>query len=159
MNKTLVAVLIASIAVGTYVASPFISVGSLPDTLRSGNVDNIGQAIDFPSVRSNMKNEVKATMMKKITNDPKDNPFSGLVLVMAPAIIDNTIEAMITPQAFVKIIEKSGTNPNGRTLDYDSAGFTGISTFSVTLKNNNKFHFRFTGTGWTLYRVEIKLES
>lgn len=158
IKKIGIASAIIAVSAGIYVTLPFLAVRNLPNTLLSNDVDRIENAVDFVSLRNNLKNDVKAEMLTKMHQDLKENPFAGFALAIAPSMVDNLVEAMVTPQGIAKMLADKKA-PTENQLDYFNMGFISLSTFCVNMKSGNTLYFKFTGTGWVLYRVKINNKS
>lgn len=74
---------------------------------KDGDAERISSYVDFVSLRSNLKEQLKAEMIKKMATDKdlKDNPFAGFAYAMANPLIDSMIDAMITPTSFETFIK------------------------------------------------------
>ena len=50
-------------------------------------------------MREDLKAQLNAAMLEKMTSELKDNPFSALALALAPKLIEGMVDSFITPQA------------------------------------------------------------
>ena len=111
MNKntkviiTVLAVLVAAVAGYAY-ASPWITLENLRDDAMAGKADNMQDYVDFPAVRDSLKGQIQSVMMKNLQSEEmKDNPFSGLAMMMAGSMIDSLVNTMASPNGFVNIVQ------------------------------------------------------
>lgn len=107
-NKwTAVIALFVILFVGAYFGSPYYAAKRFRDAAMSADADRLDETVDFPAVRENLKSQLSAAMMRKLQNDTsmKNNPFAGLGMMMAPAIIDKAVDAYITPEGISALIK------------------------------------------------------
>lgn len=98
MNTRLVATAGVVLAIFAYLAFPFFAVASLMDAARKGDADRLASLVDFPALRSSLKDQLNAAT----SSDPKmrANPFAALAPVMMNALVDS----MINPSSVAKMI-------------------------------------------------------
>jgi hypothetical protein len=153
-----------------YIASPYFSFWRLCTALQSGDRDSLEAHIDFPSVRESLKDQLRVQMMKSMAQDKElqDNPFGGLAIAFAPMMVNYAVDNFVTPSGIAALIVVSiivrapptstRTSPAAKKdIDWSklhSAFFTSPTRFMVDI-NNVRLHFRFTGLGWQLKRIEI----
>ncbi len=90
-----------------YVAtSPLISIWGMRNAAIAKDGKRFASYIDFPIFKENLKAEFNAAMMEKMSSDKslKDNPFAGLGMMLAPAIVNNMVDAMVTPQGIERMM-------------------------------------------------------
>ncbi|MEN9719005.1 MAG: hypothetical protein RIQ99_1883 [Pseudomonadota bacterium] len=160
------AALAAVLAGGWYYASPGFALKGLRDAAISGNKQELKERVDFPAVRESLKEQVRAVIMAEMAKQ-KDNPFAGLGMLMAGAIIDPVIDTMVSPSGMKALVDQgkfkkpdqaedaSEGQPADWTIERD-----GIDHFSATLKSKDAgkaptLIFRRDGMGWDLVEIEI----
>jgi hypothetical protein len=137
-------------------------------------VDSLESHIDFPAVRESLKDQLRAEMAKTMAKDKdaKDNPFSGLAMMVGPLMVSSLVDNYVTPSGISALIADSKSlfgNENSAnaskssktSLDWSKARhafFTGPTQFMLDL-GGSKLRFHFTGLGWQLKRIEIKLDD
>lgn len=163
-----IVIVIAIVAV--YLGSPYLAVRSFKDAAQSANVDQLDAAVDFPAVRESLKSQMSAALMHEMRNDPelKDNPFSGLGVLMMPAILDKMVDTFVTPDGIAAMVkggrpassgaEPQGTNPD---VDYDY-DYVSLDRFRVKIANPKSGEagpslvFERRGIiSWKLIRIEL----
>jgi hypothetical protein len=92
------------LACGLVFASPYIALEGLRDALESGDAEDISNRIDFPLLRLNMKEQLNATMAKNVDRESEDNPFAALATSMASLVIENALDALVTPAGVAKLV-------------------------------------------------------
>ncbi len=119
--------------------------------------------MDFPAIRASLKKQLVARFTKGTTSHKwwKD---------LGPTLIDTIIDAYVTPEGIAALISnpeilKSLKHPQqlrfptGKAEDWSKvkhAFFTGPRTFVVE-REGIKLRFRFTGSGWKLYDLDLGL--
>jgi hypothetical protein len=146
-----------------YGASPYFSFWRFTAAIESRDAAAISARIDFPAVRTSLKRQLVARFAKK-TNDHKRWANLG------PTLIDTIIDAYVTPEGIAALLSNPealknlrkprefhfefGKNEKWWKVKY--AFFTGIRTFVVD-REGIKLRFRFTGSGWKLYDLDLGL--
>lgn len=98
-------VAIAAIA-GYYYASPWITLNNLRSDAMAGKADKMSEYVDFPSLRESLKSQIQAVMMGSLSKpELKDNPFSGLAMVMAGSIVEGLVNTMASPNGIVNMVQ------------------------------------------------------
>jgi hypothetical protein len=150
-----------------YFCSAYYAVYSLKSAITSGDRDALENHIDFPLVRASIKEEFKAQMMRSMSKDT--GIFSGLAQMMAPTMIDNQIDSMVTPSGLDEVIApikmgiqraKESSLRNGSKIEQPNplqishAGFDSPMDFVFTIFES-KVHMHYYGLGWKVYRIEL----
>jgi len=157
--------------VGLYIASPYYALWKLKNALSSGDRASIEALIDFPSLRESLKDQLRVMLSKKVAadSDAKDNPFSGLATVLAPAMVNYFIDNFVTPSGIASLIngsnalqtaEDKGVSDSPTQIDWSKVrhrSFTGLTQFMVDI-DGTKIFMSFTGTGWKVNNLELKPE-
>ncbi|QCI93395.1 DUF2939 domain-containing protein [Novosphingobium sp. EMRT-2] len=142
MKKSiLIAMAIGLVAIGIYGGSPYYALHSLRAAAIDADSDKLEANVDFPAVRDNLKSQMTAALVNKMQNDPemKNNPFSGLGLLVLPGIVDRMIDAYVTPDGIAAILR--GQNPTEKTKIEDNpdiqsqARYVSLDRFRVRLRN------------------------
>ena len=153
-----------------YVGSPFWAARQFKQAALSADVDRIEKAVDFPAVRESLKAQLTPALTQTMQSDPdlRANPFTGLGLMMMPAIIGKMVDAVVTPEA-ISAMMKSGRVVRRQTkasthakVDY-TYGYRDLDHFAVTAlaadtKADDAPTFVFERRGllaWKLVRIEV----
>lgn len=107
MRKLLIIVLLALLAlVGYFIASPYLALNNIKNAAQNKDIDTISAYVDFPSVRSGIKEQLKSELSKDIDLTQKDtNDFETLGAMMAIGMIDGLVDTMITPNNLGVLLE------------------------------------------------------
>ncbi|OYZ12556.1 MAG: hypothetical protein B7Y36_03390 [Novosphingobium sp. 28-62-57] len=150
-----------------YFGSPYLAARNLQEAAKSVDADALESSVDFPAVRDSLKSQLNAVMVKKMSEDSsmKSNPFVGLGLMMAPAIIDRMVDSFVTPDGIAAIAR--GQKPNEGKSDASSRityfySWVNIDRFRVWMRNTEEAKdgpsllFERRGLfSWKLIRIEI----
>lgn len=100
-----VAVLVAALIAG-YLASPFLALRGLTAAAKAGDKAGLESAVDFPAVRESLKSQLKASMTRKLEEDPKlrDNPFAAFGQMLLVGVVDKAVETYATPDAIANMV-------------------------------------------------------
>ena len=91
-----VVALLIGLGAGWYFASPGLTLSAMRDAAEAGDADRLAEHIDFPALRTSMKEELKAKMAAELAK-MKDNPFAALGAAMGMNLVDGMVDAMVTP--------------------------------------------------------------
>lgn len=150
-----------------YFGSPYLAARNLKEAAKSVDADALESSVDFPAVRDSLKSQLNAALVKKMSKDAsmKSNPFAGLGLMMAPAIIDRMVDSFVTPDGIAAMAR--GQKPNeaktdaSNRIDYSSS-WVNLDRFRVRMRNPEQTKYGasllFERRGlfsWKLIRIEI----
>ena len=170
MNRVQIALgVVAALAViAIMVAAPWMAAAQLTAALKSGDPDAIGRMVDFPSVRSSLSTQLTARINEEARNDPqaRDNPFAGLVTLLAPTIVNQLVNVIVTPEGLAKLSREAQRaeaesdarhRAKGKDRDREEGGmgkpvlaYSGINTFTATYSSRSKGK-----TVWVLGRDKL----
>src|SRR4051812_42203371 len=154
-----------------YLASPYVSFYFFTRAIRANDRAALESFVDFPSLRQSLKQELRA-MLPKSTSKKDDDALSGVVARLGPSLIDQLVDAFVTPDGLAALIndpalvraaqsKDPGAIVHGadrkRELDWSrvkQGAFTGVREFVVD-HNGTKLHFRFAGMRWRLQRIQL----
>ena len=90
--------LAAGLAFGAYVyVSPYLAIYSFRSALESKDPSGASEYIDFPAVRSSLKEQIKVGLGKKMLGEYSDNPFALLGMAIVNPLIDGVVDTTVTP--------------------------------------------------------------
>jgi Protein of unknown function (DUF2939) len=119
--------------------------------------------MDFPAIRASLKKQLVARFTQGTASHKWWND-------LGPTLIDAIVDAYVTPEGIAALISNPGVLkslkhpqqfrfPTGKAEDWSKvkhAFFTGPRTF-VAERDGIKLRFRFTGSGWKLYALDLGL--
>lgn len=101
--------------VAAYFSAPFFALDSLSRAVRAGDRDKLSVLVDFPSVRSSLRDQFSALVAKRASDreEVEKNPFAGLVLMLVPVILDKVLDVIVTPDGVAELLARPiGDHPN-----------------------------------------------
>ena len=163
-----------------YLASPYISFWRFTKALRAKDRVAMESHVDFRSVRESLKEQLRAKIPKRddaAGDEGKRDAFAGLVERLAPALIDQLVDAFITPDGLASLIsdpevakQAKVKDPSALTrvgkatakelgwTDVNYAFFTGPRDFLIDV-HGTKLRYRFSKFRWVLKKVELPLDD
>lgn len=150
MNKKLIAALLTVVVVicGYFYATPYIALNSIKNAAQASDSEKVSAYIDYSSVRQSFKDQMNALMVKEMASKETDS-WEALGAMMATAMIDKMVDAVVTPEGMTLIMQGKDfqqsltadtevqTDVQAATpskLDYSTRYLT-MNTFEVTLTN------------------------
>ncbi len=100
LNQTKLAwpALAAGLTFGGYIfVSPYLAIYSFRSALESKDPSGASEYIDFPAVRSSLKEQIKVGLGKKILGEYSDDPFAFLGMAIVNPLIDGVVDTTVTP--------------------------------------------------------------
>ncbi len=159
MNKKITLIILPLLVL--YFAWPFYSANALFNAIYEQDSESVNDKIDFPSLRSSLKEQLNANMLNTIsTGEMKDNPFSGLALAFVPKLIDSAVDAYVTPAGLKNMISEQEGEAN-EPLSFDDvsyAFFKNPTKFKITA-NDVDMTFRLTDWTWKLTDLIIPVDE
>jgi tetratricopeptide (TPR) repeat protein len=146
-----------------YVWSPYHAAASLRNALNGGNPGALESAIDFPSIRASLKDQIKVQL----------SPANSKTVL---AMIDNSIDQYVTPEGLSNLLAKSSDNSSGTDqsqaqavspgvasqllLEFNSQPVKeqGLASFNDFILNIDValLHLQFNGLGWKLKQIVLR---
>jgi len=148
-----------------YVWSPYHAASSLQNVLAEGDPAGLAAAIDFPSVRASLKEQIKNQIA----------PAAASASSTALSMIDHSIDLYVTPEGISGLVKKSDTFPKekqAQTITPEVAaklfsafnsqpgrneGLASLGDF-VLDRGVAQIHLRFQGIGWKLQQIDLRPE-
>ena len=150
---------------------PYVAVSHIRTSLERGDADALSRDIDFPTLRSNLKDQVNYQMTSHAITGMKDSPFAALGMLIGGSLVNNIIDAYVTPYGLSQIITdkfqfpvdmpQGARLPDKQTLDRTfktaSCAYDSPSRFFVTLRGDNgqrtKLVLTRSGLSWRLTNI------
>lgn len=175
LKKITIAVAVAAVAIAaTAYASPYYALQQIKTALAERNADALAAHVDFPALRGSVKAQLEANMANSIQAEAgSDNPLAALGQSIAGAMLGKMVDAMVSPEGVVALVNNSAVSPQAGTgtetgapadgarnkADY-SAGYAGINKFVVRAKDgttqNGALVLQRHGIwGWKLSAIEL----
>ena len=166
LSVVLAAVLLISVVGGCYWFSLTASLHGLEAGIRERDVIKLEKYIDWPRVREQIRSDLRASVMTHVFKEAKTDKVGGfassigalLAGVVAPSMIDGTVDGFITPQSFVRLLAEKSPWEQPE-LTFAREGFTDFDEYTLLLGTSAPSHpriraiLRRDGITWRVVRV------
>jgi Protein of unknown function (DUF2939) len=156
-----------------YAISPYYSIWRFGETLKSHDMNALAERVDFPEVRGSLKKQIR-DHFQGVLQKKKNDLVSQLLTSSGPSLVDQLIDAYVTPDGLATIISNPAPIKNASSLSALSSGgverrpiewskarrafFTSPRDFAVD-HEGIKLRFRFNGLGWKLREIDLELDA
>lgn len=159
--KKLVVVVALMVAGVWFWRSPHGAVERLREATRDGDPTRLEELIDFGSVRTNLKTDLRAAISNRSGVD--DDPVGALGAALGGLFMDPLIDAFVSPEGLAAVAR-------GRMPDDDDANAAnvhidrrGISAFVARFDDAERgsspaLEFNLDGGRWRLVRIVLPVE-
>jgi hypothetical protein len=122
--------------------SPRLALDSIRAAAKARDVDRLRELIDFDSVKSNLKDDVKARLVTSAQKDLKNNPYAGLGFLLINAMVDPMVDAIVSPAGLSALVD------NGRVEGQVPGNVSRDATNPIAVLEQNYVNY-------SLYRIKI----
>jgi hypothetical protein len=169
MIKILVFIALLIVAVGGYIAiGPFIAVHEIRTAIENQDSEKLAEYVDFPELRTNLKEQFDAYIMQRATTELKDNPFGVLGMALAGKMVEGMVDSFVTPAGLSRIAagrrsQGAEGSPQEKAQPFKNARYTYDSTskFSAWVPGEDgdeiRFAFARSGLSWKLTNIIVPL--
>jgi len=156
-----------------YLASPPAAVSGLRDAIARGDTIELGDRVDFTSVRQGLKEQVNARVLGKDYQDLASSPFGSIAIGVASKLLEGRLDSFLTPAGLADLAsgripgedersEQAPSHPPGpEPAEPPAAPFAHARIDRETLGRFSawvpaeaggeiRFVFRLQGLGWKL---------
>lgn len=167
-------------------AGPYLAVADIERGINDKDSERLAERVDFPTLRQNLKDQFKVTILKSATKELEDNPFGALATGLATTLVDGLVDAFITPAGLASLMDGErpsvGSVPSRaesrptqtpepdqeQTQDRDlfknaRHSYDSLSRFSVWVPGQDGRETRFVlqrdGLSWRLVNVILPLDE
>jgi hypothetical protein len=138
--------------------------------LSSGDAPTVAAYLDAPSVKQKLKQQVDAFLVNRSRNglgrrnDLGAQIGAGLIAALGPALANNIVDALVTPEGLARILTSVEKRPDNRGQGETSGGpglFTllrqlrplGLDRFELVDKSDGALVFSFRDWGWRITEI------
>ncbi len=105
MNKTVVFVGLFLVALLGYAAvGPLITIHQIKSAIEQQDSEKLSEYVDFPTLRTNLKEQLNSEVMKQAATQLKDNPFLALGLAFSPKLVEGIVDSFVTPSGISNLM-------------------------------------------------------
>jgi Protein of unknown function (DUF2939) len=94
--------IIAISGVGVYYA-PYLTVNSIKNAAENRNADALSQSINFPALRTSIKENIKAQALKKIAED-SGTQTSKITSELVEKTVNPVVDKLVTPEGIEQVM-------------------------------------------------------
>jgi len=105
-----VAVVVFAVAALAY-ASPYLVLDRLKRAADARNADIVNRYVDYPALRTSLKQQVTEMLARRIDAQKREHPFAALGALVGKAIIGPLVDAYATPDGVAALL--NGLPPRG----------------------------------------------
>lgn len=110
MKKIVIPLVLIVVVLAIFTAAgPFITIHNIKSGVEQQDSEKLTENIDFPTLRSNLKEQFNAFVMKNAASELQDNPFAALAMGFASKMVEGMVDSFITPSGLRSVID--GKNP------------------------------------------------
>lgn len=131
-----------------WLASPVLTARALTQAAERGDAAALERHVDFPAFRASLRDVLTARLVAEMRARGRDDALSGFGMVLAPALVAGTTEALVTPQAIAAMVRTgqapgvTGEGTRGAPAKTDrvrqSWGYRGPNAFAVDLYRQDR---------------------
>jgi hypothetical protein len=167
-------------------AGPYLAVADIERGINDKDSERLAERVDFPTLRQNLKDQLKVTILKSAAKELEDNPFGALATGLATTLVDGLVDAFITPAGLASLMDgerpsigsipsRAASSPvqtpepdQAQTQDRDlfknaRHSYDSLSRFSVWVPGKDGRETRFVlqrdGLSWKLVNVILPLDE
>lgn len=86
-------------------AGPYLAVADIERGISDKDSERLAERVDFPTLRQNLKDQLKVTILKSAAKELEDNPFGALATGLATTLVDGLVDAFITPAGLASLMD------------------------------------------------------
>jgi hypothetical protein len=96
----------AAVLLAAYIGYPYLTLYWIDQALLKDDAPALQRLVDFPGVRGQLKTDLKVAVLDKAHAEQEKRPILGtfgaaLAGLLAPALIDSTVDEMVTSKAIL----------------------------------------------------------
>ena len=122
--------------------TPYMTANAMRTAAEERDGGKLSGYVDFPALKESLKASFNAKLASEVAQDSEANAFSALGAAMAAAFVNPMIDALVTPESLVMMMEGNKPEPGASAgdasadegLDADvSMSYENMDTFVVTV--------------------------
>jgi len=139
MKKSMFAVLAFIVAGAGLWISPYWSMSGLAVAALDGDSYGMGEHVDFPALRENLKGQLTARMTEELSSG-ESNGFQAIGVALGMMMVDKMIDQFVTPAGLAALVKKNipqvTERPSRVTVTYRL-----LAQSDMTWSNTSRVHF------------------
>ncbi|MBK1672060.1 hypothetical protein CKO35_01850 [Ectothiorhodospira shaposhnikovii] len=129
---------------GWYYYAPYHTVSQMQAAVESRDADKLARHVNFPALREDVRQTLNQVLAQELADFRRDNPFGGLGVAVAGALLKPLVDAVVSPAGISTIMEGYIPEPDGRGMSFTSQGqtrtrmgYSGLDRFVVTMQSEH----------------------
>lgn len=161
-------VLVLIVLVGVLVTQPYFTMKQIEKAINTRDAVKLAENIDFPSLRSNLKDQLTASIMKTLVTE--DDPFAIFGMALASTLIDGLVEVILTPNGLTALLsgvelesidQADVSNNEINIFEHSRWTFENFSAVSLWVSSDTDEQIRFVlqrqGLKWRLCNIILPI--
>ena len=104
----IIAVAVAIALVGYVATGPFIVMHQIQSALERHDSEALSTHVDFPTLRSNLKDQINVLVLKTATHDAQGNPSGVLGMALVSKFAESMVDSFVTPAGIASLTTGEG---------------------------------------------------
>lgn len=132
--------------------APIFAGQALIRAAKAGDAAKLEQLVDFPALRTSLKDELNQELIARMGRDPRvaESGLGGLGLMLAPMILSGAVDTVVTPEVLAEMVttaeapdptRRDTPEPADERSDKDihqAWGYRDLNHFAVTLTDRDQ---------------------
>lgn len=153
MNKlyAMLVTAVVSLAAAYFYYSPYMYLSEFQRAVAEKDQTALDELVDFASVRSGLKEQMKVAMAEKMDRELKDNPFALMAGLMAEAMVDRFVDSFVTPAGLANLStsEDSDGDIMKANFEYERKGLNRVDIYP----DSETSYFVIKRSGFATWRM------
>ncbi|MBG0810185.1 DUF2939 domain-containing protein [Methylosinus sp. H3A] len=172
MRRALIAFVALLALALLYAGYAFLSLRQLEAGVKAGNAEAISDHVDFPAVRTSIKEQLATIVMTRALDEADKNRSpgarlgAGLLAAIGPALIDTAVDRFVSPAAIGALLSRrapaaAGGGEGGEQKELDLRRFAhrfelvSPTRFRITHKDGVAIVFALSDWTWKVADIRI----
>ena len=171
MKKAIVLLLVALLAIGSYVAAgPWLTVRAIRHALQAQDATALAEQVDFPAVRASLKAQMEDRLARTTGPSWQSHLLGQAGLALAHGVLETAGDALVTPSGLAALMEGRAVwkRFDDATADGEASReplhdaryrFESAASFTATVRNADGapvvFVLRRDGVHWKLAEIRL----
>ena len=134
---------------------PIRTIWGIQDCVRNGRAEDLGRYIDFPSVRSDLKTQIRSKVQASNILDAEE-PMHMLFSQLSTQFTDNLVDGFLNPETIASLVNASASGNSGTVKEGTEKGVSIDFIQSDKLAQEWLNRFEFSYLSWGQFEVLIK---
>lgn len=111
-RKVSLGIIVLSLFAASVYAAPYWTVYKMRTAIIDNDAESFSERVDFSVLRENLKVQFMLKLTEKMaSSDMKDNPFAALGNALAAGLVNQMVDALITPSGVMMMINNAKPKP------------------------------------------------